>query len=334
MSWHYLQEQGEEFSVERYLAGIQSERSKSNVTRANACCRGNGTESCLASQSGTTCGLSTANLGADSSMSSPAASHARIFPAPGKGQESTGRGQDFGERCLESFAKFDRDSRLWRTPQCSLLEDCTEFSGTWPKQGIMLHGWCWELPMWELRTGATESGFLQKILKFGTPTAAMRPRSQKFRGLSKLPNPAEVAEMELQKWRLKARHLMPTPTACNAPNKGSNTKGPKSLLDVARTGWNPGETWPTPCSNAARKEQKPLPTPTCQDAKNNGSQSQQNRNSKPLNAVVGGALNPPWVEWLMGWPIEWTALKPLAMDKFHSWLQLHSATLKKLLNVN
>ena len=23
-----------------------------------------------------------------------------------------------------------------------------------------------------------------------------------------------------------------------------------------------------------------------------------------------GQLNPPWVEWLMGWPIGWTDLKP------------------------
>jgi hypothetical protein len=28
-----------------------------------------------------------------------------------------------------------------------------------------------------------------------------------------------------------------------------------------------------------------------------------------------GTLNPPWVEWLMGWPIGWTDLKPLVTDK-------------------
>ena len=37
----------------------------------------------------------------------------------------------------------------------------------------------------------------------------------------------------------------------------------------------------------------------------------------------GGQLNPMWVEWLMGWPIGWTDLKPLAMDKFQEWLKLH-----------
>ena len=35
-------------------------------------------------------------------------------------------------------------------------------------------------------------------------------------------------------------------------------------------------------------------------------------------------LNPNWVEWLMGWPIGQTALKPLAMAKFREWQQQHS----------
>ena len=36
-----------------------------------------------------------------------------------------------------------------------------------------------------------------------------------------------------------------------------------------------------------------------------------------------GTLNPAWVEWLMGWPEEWTDLKPLEMDKFRQWLNKH-----------
>jgi hypothetical protein len=33
--------------------------------------------------------------------------------------------------------------------------------------------------------------------------------------------------------------------------------------------------------------------------------------------TVGGKLNPMWVEWLMGWTLGWTDLKPLVMDKCH-----------------
>lgn len=39
--------------------------------------------------------------------------------------------------------------------------------------------------------------------------------------------------------------------------------------------------------------------------------------------VIGGQLNPEWVEWLMGWPIGWTDLKPLGMDKFQQWRRSH-----------
>jgi hypothetical protein len=34
-------------------------------------------------------------------------------------------------------------------------------------------------------------------------------------------------------------------------------------------------------------------------------------------------MNPDWTEWLMGWPINWTALKPLETDKFQQWLSSH-----------
>lgn len=36
-----------------------------------------------------------------------------------------------------------------------------------------------------------------------------------------------------------------------------------------------------------------------------------------------GLLNPAWVEWLMGWPLGWTELKPLEMGRFHEWQQQH-----------
>ncbi len=51
------------------------------------------------------------------------------------------------------------------------------------------------------------------------------------------------------------------------------------------------------------------PTPTTQDGENNGGTLQANRNTPPLNSVVGGQLNPNWVEWLMGYPIGHTDLE-------------------------
>ena len=34
-------------------------------------------------------------------------------------------------------------------------------------------------------------------------------------------------------------------------------------------------------------------------------------------------LNPDWVEWLIGWPIGHTALKPLETDRFREWQRQH-----------
>jgi hypothetical protein len=56
---------------------------------------------------------------------------------------------------------------------------------------------------------------------------------------------------------------------------------------------------------------KLYPTPTANDAKNNAAPSQyteNGRNANALNVVAGGALNPEWVEWLMGFPPGWTDL--------------------------
>jgi DNA (cytosine-5)-methyltransferase 1 len=70
-----------------------------------------------------------------------------------------------------------------------------------------------------------------------------------------------------------------------------------------------------------------LPTPSGNDAKNKGGDSQYRRNTIPLNGVCGPKtglkLQPAFVEWMMGWPLGWTDLKPLAMAKFRQWLDWH-----------
>jgi hypothetical protein len=81
---------------------------------------------------------------------------------------------------------------------------------------------------------------------------------------------------------------------------------------------------------ALKKRQAEWPTPVARMWKDNGtSPSELNRNSETLAVQVGGKLNPAWVEWLMGWPLEWTDLKPLEMDKFHCVQQLPGTSLKE-----
>ena len=43
----------------------------------------------------------------------------------------------------------------------------------------------------------------------------------------------------------------------------------------------------------------------------------------------GGKLNPEWVEWLMGWPIGWTALDAQATEWFRNKPRRPGPALKK-----
>lgn len=66
-----------------------------------------------------------------------------------------------------------------------------------------------------------------------------------------------------------------------------------------------------------------LPTPTAHNAQEGAYPAEYTRNTPTLATHAGGRLNPPWVEWLMGWPIGWTALEPLETGRFQQWLEQH-----------
>jgi len=101
---------------------------------------------------------------------------------------------------------------------------------------------------------------------------------------------------------------LPIPTASNY---GSNQGGAQGRTGEKRLS----------LQSMARKNM--WPTPTAHNAKECNAPAESNRNTPTLAAQVGGKLNPDWVEWLMGWPIGWTDLKQLAMDKFQGWLHSH-----------
>ena len=81
-----------------------------------------------------------------------------------------------------------------------------------------------------------------------------------------------------------------------------------------------GQTWPTPNASDNR-DRGNLSDPVVQRRIRIGKQIGLSTAVKPTQ--TGGSLNPTWVEWLMGWPLGWTDLKPLAMDKFQQWQHSH-----------
>lgn len=95
--------------------------------------------------SGQTLETSRASLGVERWIASLADSPAKTCPMLEKELDSRESGQDCGESTVASFVRYDPSTSLWRTFQLSLQGELTEFSGTWPKQGMMLHGECFPL---------------------------------------------------------------------------------------------------------------------------------------------------------------------------------------------
>jgi hypothetical protein len=99
--------------------------------------------------------------------------------------------------------------------------------------------------------------------------------------------------------------LLPTPTAQNyGTNQGgaSGRTGPvrPSLSTMAKY-----SLWPTPTSITD--------TGGAALCKWGGARSREKIRAMVGDAELNGALNPEWVEWLMGYPIGWTALDPSEM---------------------
>ncbi len=76
--------------------------------------------------------------------------------------------------------------------------------------------------------------------------------------------------------------------------------------------------WPTPVASMAKGSSPAALT------RRSGADRSNDRLDHAVMALDGGHLNPEWTEWLMGWPIGWTDLKPLTMDRFQLWLRAHS----------
>jgi hypothetical protein len=90
---------------------------------------------------------------------------AKTFPQPDEVPESTENEADCGAKWPGSLAKYDRDSRSWKTRQCLLLGDLEEFSETWPNWGMTVDGELFRRPMPVLHTYEKGYGCVPTPLK-------------------------------------------------------------------------------------------------------------------------------------------------------------------------
>jgi hypothetical protein len=139
----------------------------------------------------------------------------------------------------------------WKTWQLCLLGDWTEYSGRWPRSGMMRNGIAYRLRPLVPRISGT--GFSSSE-RFPTPYGLSANQGQ---------GDGEFG---------KAIRHWPTPRNCTAMTA-------------------------TFTANAIQKAPERFPNLESVVAQ--------------TDPIVGGQLNPTWVEWLMGFPLGWTDCEDL-----------------------
>ena len=207
---------------------------------------------------------------------------AKISLPPARVRGSMANDLAYGVSSPALLARYDPDTRSWRTSQLSLEGGLTEFSETFPRSGTMRNGTAYRLPPLVRLTGGTGFGSWPTPRNCSAMAANITPDA-----LEKLGDRFPNLETEV------ARRTYPTPHGFSKDGRSNGPSGNELGRAVNRL-----ENWPETVSEL--RTAMGLPTPTA------------NRRSGPQSHgvnVVSGSLNPTWVEWLMGFPLGWTDLE-------------------------
>jgi hypothetical protein len=167
MSWLCSQALVAEFSAATCSAGARSALSSGTPTPRAFLSPDRMTAFSRPSRFGMTFGPLTDDLGAELLTWFLAASRARTSASPAKATALTESAADCGPKWRGSLARYDRDSRGWKTAQPSLLGGSDEFSETWPRWGTTVGGALYQLPPSAPGISASASGFLPTLTVCG-----------------------------------------------------------------------------------------------------------------------------------------------------------------------
>ena len=171
MSWLYSRALVAAFSEATCSDGEPSALSSGNPTPQAYSSPDKTTTASRLSRYGMTCEPLTANRGAELLTWYRAGFPAKTSALPAKARALTVNEAECGERWRGWWAKYDPDSSLWKTAQCSLLGDSEQFLATWPASGSMRDGLCFQLPMLALPISEPASGSLLTPLKIDASLA-------------------------------------------------------------------------------------------------------------------------------------------------------------------
>ena len=338
MSWLYSQALVAEYSAENSLDGVPCAPLSVMPTQHPFWHRDKMTDFSKRSPSGLTCAVLTADLGADlltwfreDSLAKTSAQRERV-PAS-KAAEA-----DCGEKWRGLSVKFDRDSCGWKTHHCLFQEDLDWSSLTLPAWGMMQDGELWERTTQGLPIGGSGSG---SGGNWPTPSVCGNYNRKGASATS-----GDGLATAVYAGGTQTRQMYHTPRATDTgrgenpetfvKRNGDRTEACSGSLaaqvcrmwPTPRAG-NPGSRKPGTGGKVLGEEAKKWATPQARDHRTGGAdrwedpERTRNLNDQAATTEGGGQLNPDWVEWLMGWPIGWTASAPLETDRFRLWCDLH-----------
>lgn len=279
--------------------------------------RGWKTRSWIRLLSGTISQPSTAARGVESWISSPRASRANPGRKPEgeRGPLTTGGS---GPISRTSFATWDRDGSSWRTYPDLLGEGWNTYSATWPKRGSMRNGTCSALATPARPTSGNASS------SWPTPDANVTTRTNRSPspGAANRPALAALAQqwptpMSSDGTRGSMVHirgnptlfgearLWATPMAMDSRSSGMGQMAGRSLTDMT------ARSWPTPTSTDNKRSvpdtrgRNQGPTLASEVFRSFPHTQETATTGKPSRGS-GWVLNPRFVEWLMGFPLNWT----------------------------
>jgi hypothetical protein len=247
MSWLFSQALVEEYLGANFLDGEQSVPLNGKPIPQAYCALDKMTKFSKVSQYGMTFKPLMESLGQELLTSFLAAFHAKTSVQSAKAQASRENDQECGEKWHGWLAKYDQNSCLWRTAQCSLIEDLNESLVTLPRSGMTRDGLLWEQETLGQTIKETEFGLLGKL-------------------------PTPLASDWKKYTKNKEYHLK------------RNWDLPNKLVQLGHP---------------------------------------------PTKNGHWGAYHPVLSESMMLWPLGWTELKPLEMDKSHFVQQQHGESSQK-----
>ncbi len=287
MAWIYLAESVESASHSTNGCDLSPTVKKTDSPNPFFCleCR---KENSLEHQSGTTfqlskelcCQKSTSSLADSLAKTSAAQAMARVWKASEAG---------FFSRSYGSSKKSGQLSFFSKTCQQSEHVAARRWEKKWPNDGMIVDGKLFQLRKWARPTFEIDGSSL-----LPTPTASTYGTSQNgtpgdgresYKGKGK-PSLAMMAR----------KNLWPTPRANDAEKRGDfDATNPRNGLPAAVKLWS---------------------TPTASEGHKGSPARKYGDGTMTLTAQVGGSLSPMWVEWLMGYAIGHTELRPWATAWF------------------